>query len=85
MYMQGTSQGAYSCRKGLKAASTPVPAEYRDMSTEAAMPTKYAGAMIDRSFILVTLRLMVKQDKCVMHHHMFGGWEFLYQARQYRR
>lgn len=48
------------------------------MSTDAAIPTKHAGAMIDSSFILVIFVLMVKEDKGVVDHQMSGGWKFLY-------
>lgn len=43
---------SYAWRKGLKPASTPVFAEYSDMSTEAAMPKRQAGAMSERYFMI---------------------------------
>ena len=41
----------YSLRKDLKPASTPELAEYSDMSTEAAMPKRQAGARSERYFM----------------------------------
>jgi hypothetical protein len=42
---------AYSLRKDLKPVSTPEPAEYLDMSTEAAMPKRHIWVISESGFM----------------------------------
>lgn len=51
-YLVENDEMVYSLRKDLKPKSTPELAEYSDISTEAAMPKRQAGAMIESSFMV---------------------------------